>query len=336
MLGNEYSVKKLPIYLVLAGLLFVSGCDNSPKAVETWPHAAAGLIDAAISDDGQLAVVSSVNFGAGLWDLPNNQLLFQWRHNDNPEDAIIALDLSPDGTRAVTADLRTFVIWDTKTGIADGYWQAPDNIRAIAVSDGGRHVLLGLRNGLAVFIDMNTGRRIEFVGHRSEPVASVDLSANGLWAFSGGNDRRAVLWNTQTGQPKYVFEHETRITKLRLDRTGIQAFTSGTRGNAFIWDLTNGSQRSRLALKPREYVISAADFSSDGRWLVTGAPGRDIVLWSTQSGDQLKRWRAATRNQWKPSGAIVWAVGFDKQQKNIISEASSGFGQMWQIEPLVE
>jgi WD40 repeat protein len=289
---------------------------------------------ASLSQDGRYALVSSVNHGAGFWDLEQNQLKFQWRHNDNPEDGITVSDISPDGSRAVTCDKRTFVIWNTNTGKAYGYWQAPEDITAAALSDKGRYLLLGLKNGKVIHIAMETGRRIEFTGHGKEPIAAVDLSPNGEWAFSGGQDYRAILWNTRTGQPRYIFSHQTRVTQVRLDTKGEQAFTSGTRGNAYVWDLTDGSQRSQLALKPREYVISSAAFSADGKLLATGAPGREVVLWETRSGQRLFSWKAKTRDQWKPSGAIVWAVAFDSEGKHVISEASSGFGQKWRIPPL--
>ncbi len=325
------NVKVVSICSVL--LLLLAACDKSPPAVATWQHAAVGSLDASLSQDGRFALVSSVNHGAGYWDLEQNQLKFEWRHNDNPEDGITASDISPDGSRAITADKQTFVIWNTNNGKAYGYWEAPGEIASVALSDQARFVLLGLKNGKVIHIAMETGRRLEFAGHGKENIAAVDLSPNGEWAFSGGNDYRAILWNTRTGQPRYIFEHESRVTLVKLDTNGQQAFTSGTRGNAFIWDLNSGAERSRLALKPREYVISAAAFSPDGKQLVTGAPGREVVLWSTQNGSRLFTWKAKTREQWKPSGAIVWAVAFHIDGQHVVSEASSGYGQKWQLPP---
>ncbi|NVJ49101.1 MAG: hypothetical protein HWE13_00750 [Gammaproteobacteria bacterium] len=309
-------------------VLILSSCDKGPEAVAKWPHAAVGMYEASLSDDGRLALVATVNHQASLWDLERNERLFDWRHNDNPDAGITATDLSPDGSRAITADNRTFVIWNTRSGKPYGYWQAPATITAVALADKGKYVLLGLVDGRAIHIDMETGRRLEFTGHRDNRIASVDMSANGLWAFTGAYDRRAVLWNTQTGLPRYVFEHESRVSQVRLEAQGRLAFSSGTRGNAVIWDLESGSERVRLALKPREYVISSAAFSTDGQLLATGAPGRDIRLWSTQSGALLQSWQAAVRNQWKPSGAIVWAVAFTADG-HLVSEASSGFGEKW-------
>ncbi len=321
----------LQITLVAILAMLASGCNQYEESVDEVKHAAAGSLDAVISRDANYAIISSVNHGTGFWDIKNNERLYNWDHGDAPEREIIATNLSPDGSRAITADSRNFSIWNTNSGKSYGFWQAPAKIRAVALSNKGRYVLLGLEDGRAIHIDMNTGRRLEFTGHREEAVADVDLSANGLWAFTGGADYRAVLWNTKTGKPKRLFEHTTRVTLLRLSNSGERAFTAGTKGNAFIWDLTTGQQVAKLALKEREYVITAARFSNNEQWLVTGAPARNISLWSSQSGKQLKRWQARTRNQWKPSGAIIYSLAFTPDDQFIYSESSAGYGEKWLV-----
>ncbi|MDQ7048898.1 MAG: hypothetical protein Q9M92_04875 [Enterobacterales bacterium] len=309
--------------------LFLLACDNRQPALEEAKHTAIGSLDAVISRDAKYAIISSVNHGVGYWDLKQNKLLFNWNHGDDPQNGIIATNISPDSSRAITADSRNFSIWNTTSGKSYGYWRAPARIRAIAISNKGRYVLMGLEDGRAIHLDMNTGRRLEFTGHREEAVASVDLSANGLWAFTGGADYRAILWNSQSGKPLRLFEHKTRVTKLKLSASGDYAFSAGTLGNAHIWSIKSGKEVAHLDLKKREYVIVSASFSHNEKWLVTGAPGRDISLWDVKTGKRLKRWQVRKRQQGKPSGAIVYAVAFTKDDRYIYSESSAGFGEKW-------
>lgn len=317
--------------LLIAISLAFMGCNQYDKALEEARHTAVGSLDAVISRDAKHAIISSVNHGAVYWDLDKNVLLFNWTHGEQPDRSIITANISADSSRAITADSRNFTIWNTNSGKAYGYWRAPAKIRAVAISNKGRYVLLGLEDGRAIHIDMNTGRRLEFTGHRAEAVASVDLSANGLWAFTGGADYRAILWNTKTGKPKRLFEHKTRVTKLRLSNSGNFAFSSGTKGNAHIWDLTTGQKVTSLDLADREYIIVSASFSNQEELLATGAPGKDISLWDIKTGQRLTRWQARTRDQWKPSGAIVYAVGFTPDDRFLYTESSAGFGEKWEI-----
>ncbi len=326
-----HRITKIRLSLAFSGFLalFLMACGSGEKALEEAQHTAIGSLDAVISRDGKYAVVSSVNHGVGFWDLKKNKLLFNWKHSDDPQDGIIATNISPDSSRAITADSRNFTIWNTNSGKSYGYWRAPARIRAIAISNKGRYVLMGLEDGRAIHIDMNTGRRLEFTGHRQEAVASVDLSANGLWAFTGGADYRAILWNSKTGKPLRLFEHKTRVTKLKLSASGNYAFSAGTLGNAHIWSIKSGKEVARLDLKKREYVVASAAFSHHEKWLVTGAPGRDISLWDVKTGKRLKRWQVRKRQEGKPTSAIVYAVAFSEDDRFIYSESSAGYGEKW-------
>jgi len=323
--------RKFRLFTPFLGILLLSACTDAVKPIAKAEHAAQGVLAADISRDGQFAVVATVHSGVGFWDLKRNVLLYQWDHGDKGQGGITAVDISPDNSRVITADRRTFVIWNANQGFAYGYWQAPADIRDVAVSDKGRYVLLGLGDGRVIHIDMTTGRRLEFLGHGERAVSSVDMSPNGLWALSGGHDYRAILWNTKTGKPKRLFEHDSRVVKVVLDSKGQYAFTAGTMGNALIWDLQTGRQVSRLKLKPREYVIAAARFAHQKQWIATGSPGRLIKVWDILSGDLLYQFYASPRQQGKPSGAIVYALAFSEDDRRLMSESSAGFGEIWDL-----
>lgn len=79
--------------------------------------------------------------------------------------------------------------------------------------------MYGRSDGVVVFINLNTGRRIEFLGHQDK-VNTVDLSPNGRYALSGSNDYVAYLWDTQSGQVIHRFNHPTRVTRVALDPQG--------------------------------------------------------------------------------------------------------------------
>ncbi|MBJ7019451.1 WD40 repeat domain-containing protein, partial [Vibrio cholerae] len=83
------------------------------------------------------------------------------------------------------------------------------------LSSDGKQVLLGVTNGKAIYVDLVSGRRMEFLAHR-EKVNSVALSANGRYALTGGNDYHAYLWDTKTGQIIRQFEHEQRVNRVTL------------------------------------------------------------------------------------------------------------------------
>ena len=317
----------------LCGLLCLAtltyGCHGHDPALVTWEHAKSGVYDATYSDDGRFAVVSTISEGALFWDLAKNKALYKWQHDKRGENAIINIDFSPDGKRVITAEENTYVIWSTTTGQALGYWQVDTDITDVAISNNGKYILLGLKDGRALHINRKTGRRLEVIAHRNEMVASVDLSSNGRVAVTGGYDRRALVWDAKTGKEIASFEHQSRVTLVVLDRKANHIFSTDNKGNAFIWKLRSGETVSQLRLKERQYNISAAQFSKDGRQILTGSPGRIISSWDSRTGTHLKSWSAIKKGTWVPEGAIVYAVAFAHDGRSIVAEISNGYGQRW-------
>ena len=312
----------------------LSGCGEDPDTTANWEHSYSGLFDAEISSDGRFAVVSSFNEGASFWDLVENSRLYNWRHNDSDDGQVSHIAFAPDNAHVITADARTFVVWNVETGQSTGYWSVDSDITDVAISNHGAYALLGLKDGRAIHVDQKTGRRLAVIAHRNERVVRVDLAADGLTAATGGNDGRVIIWNTITGSEVHVMEHGARIAIVTFDPSQQRLFSADERGGAIIWDLESGDKLTKLNLDRRQHVINAARFSTDGMQLVLGFPGRDVRLWDSTTGRLLKSWRAPARtNGWVPQGSTVYSVAFNDTGTSVIAESSNGLGRAWAIGP---
>ena len=218
------------------------------------------------------------------------------------------------------------------------------DIRAIDVSNQGKHILLGKSNGTATHITLSTGRRIEFLGHQqtllddngetfhlNNAINSVALSPNGLYALSGSSDQSAYLWDTKTGQVIYKFQHQARVVMVALDPKGRYAFTSDSKKAAIIWDLSNGQKISQLDITGRQQIFTTAKFSSKGDQLVTGSPNQKLTLWQTSNGKKLHEWLVTPRKNSRPASAVVYSASFINQDQQIVSESSAGLSEVWDI-----
>ena len=330
---SELSVQINRLTYLLALTVLTVGCGDQEQALKIWEHAQSGLYDAAYSEDSRYAVMSTVEEGVHYWDLVKNKSLYKWRHDKNAENGIAHIDFSPDGKRVITADKKTYVIWDTVTGRALGYWKVDADILDVAISNGGKTVLLGLEDGRALHITQRTKRRLEVIAHRYEPVAAVDLSPDGRIALTGGNDSRAMVWDAGTGKEIASFEHRSRVTLLVLGRQMKRVFSADNYAGAFVWDMRTGKKIAKLDIKPRQYGLSTARFSLDGSKLVTGSPGRQVSVWDSHSGEQLNSWYARTRGNWPPKGATIQAVAFAEDERSVLAAASNGYGHRWVWSP---
>lgn len=319
-------------YSALIAVCFLTACSGpSSKPVKSTRHAQEGAYAASISPDASISVVSSVSSGISVWNVAEDKLLYTWSHQGEGNNTVAIIHVSSDNLYAVTSDREAFALWSIESGDPVGFWRIDESsVRDIAVTDGGRGVLVGRGNGKVMFFEPQTARRIEFLGHQ-EKINSVDISPNGFYALSGGNDYVAYLWDTRSGQVVHRFTHSSRVTKVALDDKGRYAFTADSKRDAQIWNLQTGEVVSSLNYIQRQKIFSAAVFSEDGKYLLTGSPSRKINLWEVATGDEIQEWKVAPREGSQPQSAVVYGLGF-LNQNQIISESSSGLAEIWTIE----
>lgn len=322
---------KICRFFVLFCMLLTACGELTDQAEQTFHHADEGIDAANISPDGTLAVVSNLSNGITVWDIANNKKRFIWNHQGEGNNLVVNIHIAFDNSYAVTSDREAFALWNLNNGEPEGFWRIDEsNIRDIAVSNLGTGILVGRSNGKVMFFEPLTGRRLEFLGH-TEKINSIDLSPNGFYALSGGNDYVAYLWDTRSGQVIYKFDHPSRVTKVALDDEGRYAFTADSKRDARIWDLSSGKEVSNLHYFERQKIFSTAVFSKDGQYLLTGSPARRLNLWDVQTGNEIEGWRVTPKTGSRPQTAVVLAVGFLPDHK-IISESSSGLAEIWPIQ----
>lgn len=322
-------------FKVLISALFITlmsaclGSSSTPK--EQHIHAIEGAYAADVSNDAKYSVVSSIHHGLSFWDLEKNALKYTWSLNQETADNLVfAVDISDDNSHVVTANKTEFALWNSKTGKSAGFWKVRESsIRDIAVSNNGNEILIGKSNNTVVHVNIHTGRRLEFLGHK-EKINAVDMLPNGRIAMSGGNDFVAYVWDTKTGQVIYRFNHTSRVTMVALDPKGRYAFSADSKKEAFIWNLKTGKRISALSFSNRQEIFSSVQFSPKGDYMVTGAPSRKVSLWQVGTGQRTKSWRVTPRKDTRPAGAVVYAATF-RDNNHIITESSAGFSELWQI-----
>ncbi len=326
---NTASSKMKKWLAILSLCVCLAACiDPSDKPVFSYKQANEIADAANISADGRLSVISNIENGITVWDLTQNTQKYAWNHQGEGINVVTTIHIAYDNSYVVTADSTTFTLWDLTLGEPEGFWRIDEStIRDVAVSNQGRGILIGRSNGKVMFFEPKTGRRLEFLGHQ-EKVNSLDISPNGFYALSGGNDYVAYLWDTRTGQVVHRFEHTSRVTKVALDDQGRYAFTADSKRDARIWDLTTGREISNLHYMARQRIFTTAVFSEDGKYLLTGSPSKRINRWDVQSGDELNEWYVSPRENSQPPTAVVYSVAFTDNQQ-VISASSSGLTEKW-------
>lgn len=317
---------------LLLSLLFITACTPASETpLQRFQHAIEGSYAGAISNDGKWSVISSIHHGISVWDLEKNALSYQWAQQQNSSDnLVLAIDISDNNSHALTASRKNFALWNMQTGKSEGYWQVREaNIRDIAVSNLGDYLLIGKSNGTVVHVSVDSGRRLEFLGHK-EKINTVDMMPNGRVAMSGANDFIAYVWDTQSGQVIYQFNHSSRVSKVALDPKGRYAFSADSMKSAHIWDLKTGKLVSTLQGTKRHEIFSSVQFSNDGKTLATGAASSKVSLWDITTGKRTTSWHVTPKSAKRPTGAVVYSLAFS-DNNTLLTESSSGYAELWQL-----
>jgi WD40 repeat protein len=282
-----------------------------------------------ISNDGKYSIISSIHHGVSVWDLKAKQRLYNWaQEQDSSDNLVLSIDINDNNSHALTANRESFALWNMETGASEGYWKVREStIRDIALANNGNYVLIGKSNGTVVHVNIDNGRRLEFLGHK-EKINTVDMLPNGRVAISGGNDFIAYVWDTVSGQVIYQFNHRSRVSKVALDANSKYAFSADSMKSAYIWDLKTGKRISTLQGTKRHEVFSSVRFSKDGKTLITGAATRKVSVWDVQTGKRLSHWFVSPKDAKRPTGAVVYSVAFSDND-TLLTISSSGYAETW-------
>lgn len=163
-------------------------------------------------------------------------------------------------------------------------------------------------------------------GHTAA-ILAADLSRDGRWIATAGQDRSAKLWSAADGNLVQTLAegHEFLTTGVALFSDGKRFATSAVDNTTRIWDLTAGIELHCLQKTGQSAVVAV---SRDGAWLATGGdepiPGaaagsanRPLVqIWNTQTGER-RFALAGQRGQ-------VTAAAFSPGDKFLATADSSG------------
>lgn len=323
-----YFRKPLGILACLTALGVLTACDSGAPPHSSKEVAAKGLHTAAFTDNGDFAVVGSIYHGGSLWRTQDNERLFDWNHKSGEQSTLVAADFSPEGDWALTAGHHTLVLWDMQTGQALRNWTAPAEVLSVSLGSNGNYALLGTADHSAVLFDVKRGG-IKRAFHHENRVRSVDMSDSGNLAITGSEDYTAKLWNVQSGEEMQSVGHNDDVQLVAISPDGRNALSVSKYDKAVLWNTENGQILADVPLKAEQLKrglrFTAAKFSDDGKFLLTGRPDQTVDLWQVRGMKHLQRWSLPKRDAWKPTSAAVVAVGFSKTPNTYFAAASNGF-----------
>lgn len=313
------------LFILFCFLLTACGSGDNPKVSQH--HAREGVTAAALSQDGRYALVASVNHNAGLWDIQDNELLYQWHHGKTPPN-IIAVAISADGDYALTAEQKNIVLWNISTGKSEAFWATPAKILSISLGPRGNTALIGMVNNTAEWIDLRDGQTLGTLYHEGN-VNSVALSADGKFAVTGSDDKLAKYWDLRAGKVIHRWKHKKQVHSVAISPGNRFVYTGASLANHRIWKTDDGKLHVKLNVYPM--TVTSARFSKDERWLALGELQQQMTLWDLENKVLHQQWQLPRGRFWKPTSTFIYALAFSPDLATLYTEDSLGYGNQWSI-----
>ena len=281
----------------------------------------------AISKDGRFHLVASEH-AVCLWDQTQVESPPHCLKGYQAE-YIELVDISENNQFYLTSNHVAVHLYSLVTHQLVGSWQiANDIINDLDISADGNKILLGLRTGQAVIIEVSSNKTTTFAQHRLT-INSVSLSDDGNIAFTGSSDKKALLWHTETGENIHEFSHRSRVNHVSISSDGTKGFSLAAIKSRIFWDLTTGEKLAELGTSVRYFQFNDTRFSDDNSLLLTASPKQMIKLWRVMDGELLASWQSKITI----GRASVLGVAFVDQDK-IATSNSDGLYEQWPLPPI--
>jgi WD40 repeat protein len=228
---------------------------------------------------------------------------------------VSAVWVLPDGKRLLTSGGEKLRLWDTYTGHQLHAFEG--QVSGAEFSPDGKHILSWSTDKTVRLWDLATGEELrQWTG---PGVFSVALGPE-YKAFCHGDDGKIKLWNLNTGHQAAVFtSHPEKVYYVAYSAQARLAAVRVAFGRTIrLWDLDADKEVRKL--DGHTQWITCANFSSDGKRLLSGSYDGTLRIWDVQSGKELKQihTRAANRDPigphcaaFSPDGKRVVCNGFD-------------------------
>lgn len=207
---------------------------------------------------------------------------------------------SPDGRFVLMSCSSEVVMWDAQQGIqlwtTNHRWP---NVVATQISPDRRFVFTAHKNSVYK-LRYGSGRFVRNPGiSHVSGIRCLCVSARGELLLTGGNDKKAVIWDTESGRKVRSFSCNAPVGVVAISPNGQTVAFGADDGTVQIWRAAH--QRQFANRRVHDGSITTATFSPDGRWFVTGGEDGTFCVWNTDDWNE-------TARILPPNGSEEWLV----------------------------
>lgn len=256
----------------------------------------------------------------------------QWPAAETPTSVnappAIALAASPTAAIYAVSDLasvRIHSFGDNKRIAVAPFPEGQPNV--VRFSQDGNVLLIAggqpVKHGLAVLVDVRSGKRLASLGDETDAVLAADISPDQKTVAIGGSGKTVKIISTETGKPLFKLgKHTDWITAIAFSPDGTKVATADRAGGLHLWEAASG--QILLSLAEHKGAIRSLAWRADGRILASGGEDGLLVLWDASDGWPVSNNSTAHQPK-RPEGS------YGKLPAGVLSVAFSASGELLSV-----
>ena len=262
----------------------------------------AAITSISSTSDGRRLLTGAGDGTARIWDLGAGRCErvlggHPWGHG------VVALEMSGDGSRAVTADqsLAPRVrVWDLTANRVD-HATGPAIQWGVSVTADGRWAVTDDPDGTTRLWDLAAGEPAHVLDGHAGKVHDLAVTADGRHAVTGSRDGTAKVWDLCSDRCIAVLPDGGTLWRVAVTPDGRLAVTASAEGTAKVWDIPPEDREPVTGYMPavrqpgsdslgrpafeRANRVETSIISPDGAFAVTGHPDGRAAVWDLPTGD---------------------------------------------------
>jgi serine/threonine protein kinase/WD40 repeat protein len=230
------------------------GDDGSPPTRLSWPNLGPELINLAVSPDGKLLATLHDSGLMQIHSFETGKKLNEFKVLASSGRAFAFHPQHPDRIILGCYD-GTVRVWQTDGTPLDRFELFQSPVVSFAFDREGKQLLSASDKGVAILIDLASGKRIQTVRTLSGTISGIAFSPDQRRIVTAGSDCRVRLWDIETGEETLSLgSHNQGIDQVLFGGKGRQLISVGNDWSVTIWNSMEDPYRDFV----RRYSLSAA------------------------------------------------------------------------------
>jgi WD40 repeat protein len=214
-----------------------------------------------------------------MWEAPTGRPLAVL------DSEIVSVVVSPDDRRVLVGRGGTGEIHDIATGLVTAQITWPGFLRRVTFSPDGTRLLSETGDSRALLEayvwDVDQGQQLAAV----HAVRSAVFSPDGRWLLTTDDSTVASIWDANSGtRVADLHGHSKPLDQAIFSSTELVATVSQD-GTAKLWRANGGALIADL--RANTAAVAGAEFSSDGKFVLTWSKDGSARVWDTSTAQQL-------------------------------------------------